>query len=832
MKQSIGKNYWPHVVAIISFLVISFYYFSPLLDGKELVGHDTESFFGMYQEAKIYNETHDEPTLWTNSMFGGMPTYQIGMPRPTSALTILTTPMSIFPRTIYTLLAYLIGFYILLICLGVNPWLSIACSFAFAFGSYNFIILAVGHNTKALAIAYMAPLIASVIVSFRKNKWIGSALCAVFLALAISANHLQILYYTFIALVIYGISEVIYGIIEKRLKDILITLGLLIVAAAIAVGLNATLLLTTKEYSEYTMRGKSNGLSTALDKDSHQDGLNKDYITQWSYDIDETMTLLIPNYKGGASQEKLSATSNTAAKLREMNVQDVDNIMQTTPMPTYWGTQPYTSGPVYVGAIVCFLFVLGLFLVNGRNKWWLLAVTIIAIMLSWGKNFMPLSGFFIKYIPMYNMFRAVSMTLVLAAFSMTVMAALALKQVFNSEINKEKKTKALYISAGIVGGISLIFALIPSLAGNFKNAGDAMLTSYGFPEFITKTLPMDRADLLRSDAFRSFIFIALTFGVLWYWVNKTIKPQIIYAALAVLFLADMVPVAKRYLNKDNFQEKHVGEYFTPSNADKSILRDHSDYRVLDITVDVFNSSKPAYFHKCIGGYHAAKLRRYQELINTHLTREISNIGASFQSAQKAQSLEPVTQTLMQSQVLNMLNMKYLIFNPQAEPLVNPFANGNAWFVNTCHITQTPDEEMLKLGSINTKKELVADKEYTSLIPKQIQPDTTAKIALTSYAPNDLKYKSESKTDQVAVFSEIYYDKGWNAYVDGKLTPYFRANYLLRALPIKAGAHEIEFRFEPKSYSNGNTIADVSSILLALTLGGVIFFEYKKRKTKV
>lgn len=828
MKQNIGKNYWPHIIAIVSFIIISFIYFSPFLEGKELIGHDTESWIGMYQEAKTYNETHREPTLWTNSMFGGMPTYQIGIPKQINALSIINFPASVFPRPIFTLLAYLIGFYILLISFRVNPWLSLGCSIAFAFGSYNFIILAVGHNTKALTIAYMAPLIASVIFSFRRNKWIGSALCALFLGLAIGANHLQILYYTLIILIIYGISELIYGVIEKRTKDIFTTIGLLIVAAAIAIGTNATLLLTTKEYSEYTMRGKSNGLSTSLDKDSHQEGLNKDYITQWSNGIDETMTLLIPNYKGGASQEKLSSSSNTANKLREMNVQDVDNIMQTTPMPTYWGTQPFTSGPVYVGAIVCFLFVLGLFLVDGKNKWWLLAVTILSITLSWGKNFTPLTDFFINHVPMYNMFRAVSMTLVMAAFSMTLMAALALKEIFNQDIDKTKKTKALYISAGIVGGISLIFALLPSFAGNFKAANDQMLTSYGYPDFIVKTLPMDRAALLRSDAFRSFVFIALTFGILWYYINKTLKAKFVYITISILFLADMVPIAKRYLNKDNFQEKHIGEYFTPSNADKAILRDHTYYRVLDITVDIFNSSKPAYFHKCIGGYHAAKLRRYQELINTHLSREIANIGASFQSAQKAQSLDPVTQALSQSQVLNMLNMKYLIYNPEAEPLVNHFANGNAWFVNTCYITQTPDEEMLKLGTINTKKELVADKEYSNFIPKQIQIDTTAGITLTSYAPNDLKYQSHSKTNQIAVFSEIYYDKGWNAYIDGLQVPYFRANYLLRALPIKAGTHEIEFRFEPKSYSIGNTIVAISSILLILAIVGAIFYEYKKR----
>jgi hypothetical protein len=335
--------------------------------------------------------------------------------------------------------------------------------------------------------------------------------------------------------------------------------------------------------------------------------------------------------------------------------------------------------------------------------------------------------------------------------------------------------------------------------------------------------------MLQADAFRSFMFIALTFTLLWLYTAKNLKAHFVYLILPILFLLDMAPIAKRYLNNEQFKDKQVGAYFSPSNADKFILNDHSQFRVLDITVDIFNSSKPSYFHNNIGGYHAAKLRRYQELINNHLSREISNIGAAFQSAQKAQSFEPILATLSQSQILNMLNMKYLIFNTDAEPIKNQFANGNAWFVKTCYIAQSPDEEMLKLGTINTKTELVADKEFANIIPKNIQADTTATILETSYSPNVVKYESNAKTDQVAVFSEIYYEKGWNAYVDGVPVPYFRANYLLRALPIKAGKHEIEFRFEPKSYYTGNTIALISSIILVLALIGVVYLEFKKKK---
>ncbi len=831
MSKKISSKALPHIVAVISFFIISFVYFSPVLDGKELVGHDTESWMGMYQSSKVYNETHDDVALWTNSMFGGMPTCQIGAPVKTNVLWIINSVLSIFPRVIYTLFLYLIGFYILLLAFKVNPWLSLVCSIGFAFGSYNFIILMAGHNTKAVAIAYMAPLIGSVIYTFRQKKLLGFALSILFFSLAIAANHLQIFYYTLICLGIYGVSELIFAIKEKTIKSFSQSTGLVVGALAIAIGVNAVLLWSTKEYSEYTMRGKSNGLSEQLDKSSHQEGLSTDYITQWSYGIDETMTLLIPDFKGGASHSKLSTTSNTAAKLREMGVADVDNVINNTPMPTYWGSQPFTSGPVYAGAIICFLFVLGLFLVEGKNKWWLLVAFILSVFLSWGKNFIPLTEFFINHVPMYNKFRTVSMTLVIACFVMAFMGALALKELFSSSVSLDKKKKSLYLSAGIVGGITLVFALIPSLAGDFKSASDSMLTQYGYPDFILQTLPQDRVAMLRSDAFRSFIFIALTFVVLWLYTSKNLKLHFVYAALSILILADMVPVAKRYLNNENFKEKKIGSVFTPTAADKAVMQDQSEFRVLDLTVDVFNSSKPAYFHNCIGGYHAAKLRRYQELINFHISREISNIGSSFQSAQKAQSMEPIFANLSQSQVLNMLNMKYVIYNGDAEPIKNPFANGTVWFVDTCYIAQTADEEMLKLGTINTKKELVADKMFANLLPTKIVSDSNATILLVNYSPNEVSYESNSNTAQVAVFSEIYYEAGWDAYVDGEKVPYARVNYLLRALPLEAGKHKITFKFEPQSYSYGGIIAMISSVLMVLVLAAAIFFEIKSRKKK-
>ncbi len=826
MNTLSSKKMLPHIVAVLSFLCLSFIYFAPVFEGKTLIGHDTESWIGMNKEIQDYNDNNDDTALWTNRMFGGMPAYQISLEKGGNFLSIIQSTLEIFPRVVYTVFLYLIGFYILLLTFRVNPWLSIVCSIAFAFGSYNLIILAVGHNTKAMVIAYMAPLIGSIVMAFRWKRWLGVALTAVFLGLAIMANHLQILYYTLITLLFFGVVELIYAIIEKTLKEKLLTFALLIGAAAIAIGINASSLLTTYEYSQHTMRGKSNGLT--VDKSSTQKGLNTDYITQWSYGIDETMTLLIPNYKGGASQGKLSNDSETAKKLREYGAQDVDQIMAKTPMPTYWGSQPMTSGPVYVGAIICFLFVLGLFLVEGKNKWWLLGATILSILLSWGRNFLPFTEFFINHVPLYNMFRAVSMTLVITAFCMALLASLALKAFLDSNIDKAKKSKALYYAAGIIGGISLLFALLPQIAGNFKHSTDSMLLSYGYPEFITQTLPQDRLALLRADAFRSFVFIALTGLVLWLYLYKRLKTGLVFTALGILFLADMMPIAKRYLNNENFTEKEETSYFTASAADKFILQDRSYFRVLDIQVDIFNSSKPAYFHNCIGGYHAAKLRRYQELINIHIDREIFNTKQSFKGATSEASIQ---EHFPHNQILNMLNMKYLIYHGESQPIVNPFANGNAWFVSQYHLAETPDEEILKLGTINTKTSLVADKQFATHMPKNITIDSAAYIQLTHYSPNRLSYESKAETEQLAVFSEIYYEEGWNAYIDGKASPYFRANYLLRGLRIPAGKHQIEFRFEPQSYRIGNTIAIISSALLILLLIAVGYFEQKKSKEK-
>jgi len=823
MNKTILAKITPHIAAFLLFISISVMYFSPIIEGKQLIGHDTESWLCMAKETMDFNSTHDEATLWTNSMFGGMPTYQISMTQPYNLIKYVEDLIHVFPGQIGNLMLYLLGFYILLLAFKVNPWLSMVGSIAFTFASFNFIIIVAGHNSQAITIAYMAPLIGSVFLAFRDKRLLGSLLTAFFLSLAVRANHVQILYYTVIILIFLTIVELIFSIKEKEINSFLKTSGMLLAAAVIAVGMNATSLLTTYEYSKATMRGDSNGLT--VDAQNSQHGLNRDYITQWSYGIGESLTMLIPNFKGGASGTNLAVDSETGKKLAALGAPDVDKILKENQFPLYWGSQPFTSGPVYIGAIVCFLFVLSLFLVDKRIKWWLLPMIALTLMLSWGKNFMGLTDFFINHIPLYNKFRTVSMMLVATGFGITLLAILALKEVFDEKTDKQKLIKPVLISAAIVGGLSLIFVLIPSLAGDFTSAADAQFQ--GNNSFLKETLPLDRLDMLRSDALRSLGFIIAAAGLIWLYAKNLLKIKVAYVFLGILFLFDLVPVAKRYLNNDNFtRPRRVETLIEPSTADNIVLQDKSQFRVLDATVNIFNDASPSYFHKNIGGYHAAKLRRYQELINMHLDKEIGQLFGAFG---RAKSAETVNQTMDSLGVLNMLNMKYLIYNKQASPLINPSANGNVWFVNKILIAENANEEMALLGKMNTKKEMVADTAFAAQLPTKLTPDSSARIALTSYKPNDLVYNFNSKTDQMAVFSEIYYENGWNAYINGKKVPYIRANYLLRAMPLKAGAYEIEFKFEPKSYSIGNALALTSSIILILSILGYAFVQWKNHK---
>ena len=855
MKNWISQPFIPHLVAVVVFFLLTFFYLSPALQGNIIFGHDTLSYVASAKEAHTHNEQNDDQALWTNSMFGGMPTYQISMTQPQSILTYIDAVLRVLPGPTYRLFLYLVGFYVLLLAFRVNPWLSIGGAIAFALGSYNLIIIIAGHNTKAVAIAYMAPIIGSVYLAFKEKRLVGVVLLTLFLGLSLFANHIQITYYTLFIVLCFGVSEFIFSIIEKKITPFFATVGMLFVGVIIAVGLNATRLLTTAEYADFTMRGASNGLS--LDAGQEQKGLSKDYITQWSYGIDETLTLFIPNFKGGASVGKLSEDSHTAVKFAELSgykplgrelTQDeqnrIDRIQKRDPqsfapknlaelmymyeLPLYWGTQPFTSGPVYIGAIVIFLFFAGLYLLPARDKWWMLAATLLGIMLAWGKNFMPLTDFFIDYVPMYNKFRTVSMTLTIPAITMTLLAMLTLKAFFNADIAVDKKRKALYIGAGITGGLALLIWLFPSLAGSGVSDQDINYTD-NFA-FLQQTLPQDRLQLVSNDAFRSLVFVVLAALVIWLALAGKIKNYIAYIAITVLFTADMLPIASRYLNEKSFVPNTITSSSFPKRpVDKLILEDKDpNYRVLDLTVDIFNSAVPSYYHKTIGGYHAAKMRRYQELIDIYIGKQIQDLSAAFNTAKTENDVQ---EALSKQNVLNMLNMKYLVYHADAPPMQNGYAAGNAWFVSNIVKVASANEEMLALGDMDISTSLVVDtSEVTLTTMSELKRDSLASIELTHYSPNELQYTFSSASNQIAVFSEIYYDKGWNAYVDGKLVPHFRANYLLRAMQLPAGTYDIEFRFEPKSYAIGNILSLISSILLTFAFLGIIFAGSKNRKT--
>jgi len=819
MNKQIWSKALPHIVAVIFFIVISYVYFSPVLDGKVVIGHDNATWGGMAKETSDYNGSHDSPTLWTNSMFGGMPTYQIAMETPATAVSFIYSFFTNFPRPVFYLILYLIGFYILLLSLRVNPWLSAVGAIGFAFASYNFIIIVAGHSSKAITMAYMAPVIGSVVMAFRGKRWTGAILTAVFLALGIRSGHVQIVYYVLFLLAIFGISELIYAIIDKQIKPFLGTVGALLLAVVLAMGINATSLITTYEYGQYSMRGQSS--DTAHSTEKSKGGLERDYITGWSYGIGETFTLMIPNFKGGASIGTLDENSVTGKKISSLGA-NAEQIMSTQKWPLYWGDQPGTSGPVYVGAIICFLFFLGLFLVKGRYKWWLLAATILSIVLAWGKNFGIVTNFFIDYVPYYNKFRTVSMILIIAGYTMPILAVLALQALTKNDIDPKKLKKSLYWSAGITGGFCFLFWLIPSLAGNFTSPLDSQQFT-GDNAFLKATLALDRQAMLQADAFRSLIFILLAAGAIWIYSFKKIKAMHLYIIIGVLFIADMYPVAKRYLNDDNFVSKpHEGAY-SATAADNAILQDKSYYRVLNLSPEVspFNDASTSYYHKSIGGYHGAKLRSYQDLIDVQLIPEIGKIGGK--------TLDDVQLSFLKLGVLNMLNMKYLIYDSRKVPIPNPYTNGSQWLVSKVVPVANGSEALHKLGQIDTKHEVLVEQAVLAAIPSAFGKDTSATITLKSYEPNDVKYSFKSTSDQVAVFSEIYYDKGWYAYINGAKMPYFKADYLLRAIALKPGQYDVEFKFDPPSYTMGNMLSYIASILLILfvLLGG--FFIWKKQK---
>lgn len=819
MDNVLFKKALPHFTAILLFLIFPAIYFSPQLEGNKLNQHDTNTATGMAKEILEYNKTNSDLALWTNSMFGGMPAYLIGLPT-FSMLSPVYSLTTLFDwRPISFVFLYLIGFYIALLLFGLNPWICLVGAIAFGFSSYDFIIIAAGHNTKAIAIGYMAPMIGALYHAWKKNLWIGSAFFALFLALQIYANHLQITYYTMLTILIFGMAELWFAYKEKNVADFLKRSGILFLIAILAIASNAERLWTTYEYGKLSIRGRS---ELTLDKGNQTSGLDKDYATGWSYGVDETMTLLIPNFKGGASMIDFGQESETAQLLRANNVPNANSIVKQ--LPGYWGMQPGTSGPVYVGAIVLFLFVLALFLTTGAVRTWIIAATIFSIMLSWGRNFMPLTDFFLDYFPGYNKFRTVSMILVIASFTIPLMASIGLHKIFSEEIDPAKWKKAMFWSFGLTAGLSFVFILLPGISGSFISASDSQM-----PEWIQKGLVADRESFLRADAFRSLVFISAVALILWVHFAKKIQSKYSLLIIGTLILVDMWGVNKRYLNNDNFvQEQKARNPYPMTKADKDILKDKSEYRVLNLSVDPFNEASTSYYHQSIGGYHGAKMRRYQELIDVHIGKEIRQLGSKLNSLKSEAGVDSL---FIGMNALNMLNTKYLIYNPEATPIQNSKSMGNVWIVKDYQLADNADQEIAALGKIDVNKSIVVDKKFQPLLvnfsPSAGPP---SKISLASYSPNKLVYTYSGKGNEIAVFSEIYYPKGWNAYIGDKNIPYFQANYVLRALVLQEGNYDITFKFEPLSYRLGKQISLVSSLLLLLLIGFVLYKNITLKKS--
>lgn len=831
MKNFDFKKLIPFVVAVIVFVAISLTYFSPVLQGKKIQQSDIVNYKGSAKEIMDYKESTGEEILWTNSMFGGMPAYQIAVVYKTNIAKFLTKMFTLWlPHPAGILFVLLLGFFILMLSLKIDPWLSILGAIAFAFSTYFFLTISAGHNAKTLAVAFMPAMLAGVVLVFKGRYLLGGAITALFFAIEISVNHIQMTYYFLMILGFIMLAEFIYALVKKQIMHFAKAMAVIILAGFLSVIPNISALWTSYEYMKDTIRGKPE-LTHELENKSS--GLDRDYITQWSYGIGETFTLMIPNVKGGADGrlgESKSALDLVDRKFKK------DVAQQNK----YWGNLPFTGGPVYAGAFLCFLFVLGLFIVKGRFKWALLGVTILAILLSWGHNFATLTNFFIDYIPFYNKFRAVSSILVIVQLTIPLLGILALKEIVDKpSIIKEKKW-FFFISLALTAGLTLLFILMPSVFFNFIKNTEAVQ----FKEYIKQgadasvindyasNLEIARISIFKSSCIRTLIFIVIGAAILWgYSSMKKQNKYVLFAALGILIAVDLVPVDREYLNSKNFDNpKKVENPFVASEADNFILSDTtSSFRVLNLTSGNFTTDAfTSYFHKSIGGYHAAKLQRYQDLIEHRLIREHDRLIKTLQTNVNDSVL---IATLYGLTSLNMLNTKYFIYNPNSSPLRNPAALGNAWFVKEIKWVENADEEIKALDNFVPATTAVIDKKFEKEVASfkgQITEGST--IKLTVYHPNYLTYEVKNlKTDQLAVFSEIYYNKGWNAYIDDNPVQHFRANYVLRAMIIPAGDHKVEFRFEPKSFYTGEKISFAGSVLLVLLFGAALFFEFRKKK---
>jgi hypothetical protein len=804
------KKLLPHATAIILFVGLSVAYFSPSVFGDRVLHqNDLDNMSGWGRDLRIYHEKTGEYAFWSNSMFSGMPANYTFMPPQTN---IFSSIGKIFTLNLPgahagVLFVYLLGFYIFLISLGCKPLLSIVGAIAYAFASYNLIILAVGHINKGLVMATMAPVLGGIILCYRRKYLLGGLVALIFTGINVVWSHQQISYYLLLLILILAVVYFIYAIREKTVKEFFISSAILLAAAALGIAPAAGTLLSTMDYTKDTMRGGSELNKTQTDG-KESSGLDIDYAYAWSYGKGETMTLLIPNFNGASSHYNIGEDSEFYRVLRPTG--QAKNYAKSAPM--YWGGKPFTEGPNYAGAIVCMLFILGLFIVRGPEKWWLSGGALLSLLLSWGKNFLILNESLFYHLPLYNKFRTPEMALVMAGVTMAALAALALKQIFDNKENRKQYLKPLCISAGITGGLCLVFALFGSDLMSFS--GETEQQQYSQRPDILAALVSDRKNMLAGDAWRSFLFIALATGALWYYITKKMKTAYLLSIIGALILADLWTVDRRFLGEDDFIPEKRNSTSVATEADKQILQDKDpNYRVLNLTTNTFNESRTSFFHKSVGGYSPAKLQRYQDIIDHCFSKEIN------------------------MNVINMLNTKYVIISgqqggQQVQP--NPGALGNAWFVSEIKWTDTPSQEIEALKDFNPAQTAIIDRQWQNKLsdPPALQgQDSTATIRLVDYAnPGYLIYESNTSRPSLAVFSEVLY-KTWHAYIDGKKAPVIRVNYILRGLEIPVGTHRIEFKCVDEIFRKSEKISLASSWIIGISILCILLFLMRKERKK-
>ena len=826
------KEYLPDLLVVIIFAVISFAYFFPAdVEGRILYRHDVSAGRGAGQETAEYHERTGKVSRWTNATFSGMPTYQTAPSY--KSVSVLNQAVKAYhlwlPENVWYVFAYLLGFYILLRAYDFRRALAVLGSVIWAFSSYFFIIIAAGHIWKVMALAYLPPLIAGIVLSYRGKYLWGFIVTAIFAAFEVDANHVQMTYYYLFIILFMIIAYLVDAVRKKTMKQFMKATAVCAAGALIGVLMNISNLYHTWQYAQESMRGKSELVKKNAANQTNS-GLDRDYITQWSYGVDETWTLLVPNTKGGAS---VPLAANTEA----MKIADPNFMQIYQQLGQYWGEQPGTSGPVYVGAFVLMLFVLGLFIVKGPMKWALLAATVLSVLLSWGRNFMPFTNFFLDYIPMYSKFRTVASILVIAEFTIPLLAMMTLKKIVDEPDILTKKIKYVYISFGLTAGIALLFALMPTLFFSDFISSSEMQALKSIPaEYLTpllSNLRSIRESIFTADCWRSFWIIVIGTLCLFLYKMKKLRVEFMMIAITVLCLADMWQVNKRYLNDGMFVEKSVREQAQPmTQTDRQILQDKAlDYRVLNFASNTFNENETSFYHKSIGGYHAAKLRRYQELIDAYISPEMQKTMPAI--AQAGGDMTKVNGNSI-FPVLNMLNAKYFIVPLQSNQTVaiqNPYVYGNAWFVDKITYVKNANEELDGLGKLDLRHEAIADARFRSQLGESKAQDSTSIVKITAYEPNQLTYDVRSVTGGIVVFSEIFYPE-WTATVDGKAVELGRVNYVLRALNVDKGHHTVVLTFDPKSVKQTETVAYLSyGVLLLVVLLGVYFKRKEDKKSQ-